>query len=120
MQQQQEIDIKDELVMWGFWSRTTGLNLSMSSGSVFVPQISDERAMAIDRVVAILSHKDELAGSVLKFTYIQRLTTREIAKRKGVNKDKVNTLLSVAVGCVEVGLEVQAANDSQYVVRKNK
>lgn len=111
MQQQQEIDIKDELVQWGYWSCGSGLNLSLSSGNGLIPQITDERAMVIDRVVAILSHKDKYAGSVLKFTYIQRFTMREIAKRTGMNKDKVNTLLKVAVGSVEIGLAVQAAND---------
>lgn len=113
-----EADIRDELIQWGHWSRCMGLNLTMANKSTLVPQITDDRALAIDRVVAILSRRDKMASEILKFTYIQCLTAREIAKRKSINKDKVSTLLKVAVGSVEIGLAVQAANDDKYHPKK--
>lgn len=113
-----ETDIRDELVEWGHWSRCMGLNLTMANKSSLAPQITDDRALAIDRVVAILSRRDKSASEILKYTYIQCLTTREIAIRKKTNKDKVNTLLKVAIGSVEVGLEVQAANDDKFYSKK--
>lgn len=113
-----ETDIRDELIQWGHWSRCTGLNLTMANKSNLAPQITDDRALAIDKVVAILSLRDKAACEILKFTYIQCLTIREISKRKNINKDKVSTLLKVAIGSVEVGLSVQAANDDKYNVKK--
>tara|TARA_R110001599_G_scaffold100770_8_gene258121 strand:- start:4254 stop:4598 length:345 start_codon:yes stop_codon:yes gene_type:complete len=109
-----ETDIKDELVQWGYWSAASGLSLTMATKGGMMPQITDERALAIDRVVAILSYRDSVAGLVLKATYIQRFTTREIAKRHNMQKDKVNALLNMAIGCVAIGLDVQSANDDNY------
>lgn len=113
--QQREVDIRDELIQWGHWASCLGLSFTMTTKSNRAPQITDDRAMAIDRVIAILSMRDKLAGMVLKSTYIQCYTIREIAKRYDMKQTKVHSVLNMAVNCVAMGLAVQAsANDDKY------
>jgi len=42
---------------------------------------------------------------------VQLLSVRDIAKQYRINKNKAGEVVSLGVGCVAVGLEVQAAND---------
>lgn len=114
MQLNSERGVEEELVEWGHWSRCTGLGLSLNTGSVAMPDITDDRALEIDRVVGILSLRDPVTANVLKAKFIQQMGAREIAKELNTNKDKVAGLVQLGVGCVAMGLDIRAANDDFF------
>lgn len=114
MQLDSDRRVEDELVEWGHWSRCTGLRLSLNTGSGMLPDITDERALEIDRVVGILGLRDPVTAGVIKAKYIQQMGTREIAKEFKTNKDKIASLVQLGVGCVAIGLDIRAANDENF------
>ena len=108
-------DVRDELIEWGHWSRS-GLGLSLHTASVNTldPNITDDRALEIDRVIAILSLRDPVTAKILKSAFIQRLSIRDIAVEYQMNKTKANEYLKMGIGCVAMGLDVRAANDDKF------
>jgi len=111
MIQKQQKTAKEELIEWGRWSAAPGLGLTLSVGNNLLPDITDDRALQIDRIVGLLSKRDALTASILKSAFVQRMSVRDIARQYSINKNKAGEFVSLGVGCVAIGLDVQAAND---------
>lgn len=112
--------LKDELREWGVWAVRKGLYLGYRSvdyglpSSTQQPNITDDRAMQIDKVVSILRARDELTVKVLLGAYVQGLNVRDIAREYQMNKDKAAKILEIGISCVGMGLEIRAANDDFF------
>lgn len=115
MQIEREQSVDNELVQWGVWARQNDRRMLIRTcGKYVMPQITDDRAMEIDRVVAILGQRDSVTAKVVKARYIQQMTVRQMAAEFGYSVAKVDALVKLGVGCVAMGLDVRASNDERF------
>lgn len=115
MQIEREQSIEDELVQWGAWARQKGVNLQIRTRYGFTSaDITDDRALQIDRVVAILGQRDSVTAKIVKSRYIQQMTVRQMAKEYGFSVAKVDALVKLGIGCVAMGLDIRASNDENF------
>tara|TARA_Y100001951_G_scaffold90300_1_gene83340 strand:+ start:136 stop:471 length:336 start_codon:yes stop_codon:yes gene_type:complete len=90
-------DTKNRLQEWGEWVRSGGPSLGYSavklaagSGGCTVP---DDEALAVDRAVASLKHREPCMGKVLVNYYVRRWDYSMIGLDVHMSREKVRVLL---------------------------
>ena len=101
-----------ELRQWGHWSRSKGLHLDMSvPGNSVSPDITDLRALQIDRVIAILGKRDPISAKLLMKKFVEQRSERQMVVDMKLSRAKVQLYLKVGFGCVAMALDMSVAND---------
>lgn len=101
-----------ELEEWGIWVRCGGV--SLGANSVTVPgstgrtaDITDDRAMVIDRVVARLKQRDPRCARAVKIYYTQNLNHALLGEKLRTSKSGANYLLKSGVAWIDGVLSAQ-------------
>ena len=113
-------DTKYLLEQWGWWRmHSAGIPRYVSPAYALlrdnmgstVPMgcITDDLALAVDRVVARLCIRDPMMGDCIWLHYGARLSMRRIGKLLGVGRSKVQELLGAGEAWIDGALDPIAA-----------
>jgi DNA-directed RNA polymerase specialized sigma24 family protein len=107
---QVESNITDELYQWGWWAQdcpSRSLNYPSKSNFTVVKNksssinITDDRAIEIDKAIAHLFNGDENLIKALKLYFVCGFSYRDIGKATGVSKDKAKSMIDNCVSWLE-------------------
>lgn len=112
----QNVDTVALLTEWGKWSRggAGGLRagspmavcmaLVEPSGNRIALDISDEKALEVDRAVNDLRRQDSVRFDVIFLYFVKNFGVREVGLRMGLTRTKAAQLLAEALGWLDCRL----------------
>nr|BBJ03792.1 hypothetical protein YBY_16400 [Marinobacter nauticus] len=105
-------DTKNRLQEWGEWVRSGGPSLGYSSVKLASGTggctVADDEALAVDRAVASLKHREPCMGKVLVNYYVRRWDYSMIGLDVHMSREKVRVLLRSGEAWVDGSLSRKA------------
>jgi len=101
-----------ELEEWGVWVRSGGVSLGSHSVSMVgsegrTANITDDRAMVIDQVIATLNQRNPRWAKAVKLYYTQNLNHTLLGEKLRTSKSGANALLKAGVAWIDGVLSAQ-------------
>lgn len=106
--QQDTKDTEGLLCQWGMWVvQGSGVASCSVQGTQPTPDISDDQALLIDRLVGRLGHRYPECGEVILRYYTSGMPLDSLAKKLGMGKEKVRQLWKAGVAWIDGALETR-------------
>ncbi len=106
-------ETQEMLKQWGMWMRGgNGLGYgnvlgNLRGGGLPTAPISDDHALAIDRVIAVLKKTNVEQYRCIKLSYVQCLSNNAIAREVGVSRMTVQRRIESAEHWLDLAFDIE-------------